>query len=113
MKWLGGLAGPLVGFSAGRFEAAMGWMLGGFLAGGAVDFFRQPRNTAPVKDGEAESARIFKALGDIHWRLKRLEEQASLPASPMEQEVAAPASEGEPALAVAPASAIKPAGCCV
>ena len=81
MKWLGGLAGLLVGFSVGRFEAAAGWMLGGFLAGGALDFFRQPRNAAPVKDGESESARVFKALGEIHWRLKRLEAQASLPAA--------------------------------
>ena len=33
MKWLGGLAGMLFGYSVGRFENAMGWMLGGFLAG--------------------------------------------------------------------------------
>ena len=109
MKWLGGLAGLLFGFSVGRFENALGWMLGGLLAGGALDFFRQPRNAAPVKDSEAESARIFKALGDIHWRLKRLEEQASLPASPMERDVAAPVVEGETALAAGSASDIKPA----
>ena len=109
MKWLGGLAGLLFGYSVGRFEDALGWMLGGFLAGGALDFFRQPRNAASAEDREAESARTVKALGDIHWRLKRLEEQAMLPASPMEREVAGLAVEGETALAAGPAPVIKPA----
>ena len=37
MKWLGGLAGLLFGLMVGRLEAAVTWMLLGFLGGGAAD----------------------------------------------------------------------------
>ena len=88
MKWLGGVAGLLFGFAIGRINDAIGWMIGGFLAGGAVDFFRQAGRSDAQQTATtpaAELAPVFKALEDIHWRLKRLEDQAGLPASPMER----------------------------
>ena len=103
MKWLGGLVGLLFGFSIGRIDHAIGWMLGGFLAGGGVDLFRQAARAsaqAPTATASAEIARVFKALEDIHWRLKRLEDQATLPVSPMERGADA-ASEPAPTLSPA------------
>lgn len=97
MKWLGGLAGLLFGFSIGRFNDAIGWMLGGFLAGGIVDFFRPAaRSNAQeaATSAATEPTRVSKALEDIHWRLKRLENQAALPGSQMERAAAAASGPG-------------------
>ena len=85
MKWLGGLAGLLFGLMVGRLEAAVTWMLLGFLGGGAADFWRKrsaPPAAAASADATSEIARILRLIEDLHVRLKRLEGQAAVPAVP-------------------------------
>ena len=108
MKWLGGLAGLLFGLVVGRFEAALTWMLLGFLGGGAVDFFRKrgaPPAAAASDAATAEIARILRLIEDLHVRLKRLEGQAEVRAVPARAFDAGPGLAnvaGEQAAAVAP-----------
>ncbi len=112
MKWLGGLAGLLFGLVVGRFEAAVTWMLLGFLAGGVLDFFRKrnaPQVAASGVDAAAEIARILRLIEDLHARLRRLEGQApAVPARAVDAETGMTVVDGTQGVVVLPGA--PPAG---
>ena len=99
MKWIGLVVGMLFGavlgvllefntaFLRGFFGPWLHWGINGFLLGWLITLSREKRG-GDVKETTAEitkdAARINAALGDIHWRLKRIETAQELGASPLE-----------------------------
>ena len=99
MKWIGLVVGMLFGavlgvllefntaFVRGFFGPWLHWGINGFLLGWLITLSREKRG-GDVKETTAEitkdAARINAALGDIHWRLKRIETAQELGASPLE-----------------------------
>lgn len=107
MKWLGLLAGFIVGlvvqFNRDLREIfgshVVHWTAIGFLLGWIWSLSRRLSGSdAPSQEQAVQSARVDAALGDIHWRLKRLEDAEHLAQSPLVAASAAATSGAEGAL---------------
>ena len=110
--------GALLGLMAGAalfswkgaiVGAAIGWLAGMLISKQDAS----SKETAKSRDLEKRLAHTQKVLEDVHWRLERLEQQATLPPSPFaqaklaaQQSAVAPPTHADPIVDLPPEVAV-------
>jgi uncharacterized membrane protein len=109
MWLLGGVLGAVIGGAAGGWAGGFAGVLLGAMAGLLLRSIVESQVKARVAQSETHIEHIYQALGDIHFRLKALEDAGAIPPAQAQALKAAVADVGEQVAAQRSEASVAPA----